>query len=429
MSSYAKQIRYELFEAIDTIASEQDKWIKNPESDFTRKRHFTFKQVIKCILGFEAKSLGTELLEAFKFQRHIPTVSALCQARDKISSDAFLALFNQFQPEPKHCNLYHGYRLLAHDGSDLKIPLNRDDETTYINQGEKSCNLIHVNALYDLLNRNFKALSIENKCEYDERKSLIKMAEQLGKTSILIADRGYRSLNVYEHLREAGHYFVIRESDTTARNGLLNSLQLSQDKEFDKVIHFQLSRRQTKEVKTNPNIRLLSSTSKFDKLPPHQKTLYPMSLRVVRIKIGEERYESLVTNLPSNEFSTADLKKLYHLRWGIETAFRELKYTLGMNWFHAKKKELIKQEIIARFIMYNFSMQIAMGVEIKKNSTQYLYQINYTRAFSICCEYFKHPKCPVEDLIQNFILPVRPNRGDQRKIKVKPFVGFLYRIA
>lgn len=91
--------------------------------------------MIKCILGFEAKSLGTELLEAFKFQRHIPTVSALCQARDKISSDAFLALFNQFQPEPKHCNLYHGYRLLAHDGSDLKIPLNRDDETTYINQG------------------------------------------------------------------------------------------------------------------------------------------------------------------------------------------------------------------------------------------------------------------------------------------------------
>lgn len=56
-----------------------------------------------------------------------------------------------------------------------------------------------------------------------------------------------------------------------------------------------------------------------------------MSLRVVRIKIGEERYESLVTNLPSNEFSTADLKQLYHLRWGIETAFRELKYSLGMN--------------------------------------------------------------------------------------------------
>lgn len=45
MSSYAKQVRYALFEASD-----------------------------KCLLGFEAKSLGTELLEAFNFQRYIPTV-------------------------------------------------------------------------------------------------------------------------------------------------------------------------------------------------------------------------------------------------------------------------------------------------------------------------------------------------------------------
>lgn len=31
MSSYTKQVRYELFEAIDTIASEQDKWIKKSQ--------------------------------------------------------------------------------------------------------------------------------------------------------------------------------------------------------------------------------------------------------------------------------------------------------------------------------------------------------------------------------------------------------------
>lgn len=144
MSSYVKQVRYELFEASDKVP---------PRIWGTKFR--------------------TELLEAFNFQCHIATVSPLCHARDKISSDAFLAFFNQFQPEPKYYNLYHVSRLFAHDGSDLKFSLNRDDETTYINQGEKSCNLIHVNALYDLLNRNFKALSIENKCEYDERKSLI----------------------------------------------------------------------------------------------------------------------------------------------------------------------------------------------------------------------------------------------------------------
>lgn len=35
------------------------------------------------------------------------------------------------------------------------------------------------------------------------------------------------------------------------------------------------------------------------------------------------------------------------MRWGIETAFRELKYTIGITAFHAKKRELIKQEIYA----------------------------------------------------------------------------------
>ena len=38
-----------------------------------------------------------------------------------------------------------------------------------------------------------------------------------------------------------------------------------------------------------------------------------------------------------------------------EFAFRELKYTVGLLHFHAKKVENITQEIFARLIMYNFS--------------------------------------------------------------------------
>ncbi|MCI8605633.1 MAG: transposase [Hungatella sp.] len=36
-------------------------------------------------------------------------------------------------------------------------------------------------------------------------------------------------------------------------------------------------------------------------------------------------YECIVTNLPSNEFSTEDIKRLYFTRWGLETSFRKLK--------------------------------------------------------------------------------------------------------
>ena len=48
-------------------------------------------------------------------------------------------------------------------------------------------------------------------------------------------------------------------------------------------------------------------------------------------------YETVLTNLPTDSFPSCELKKFYAIRWGIETSFKELKYTLGILKFHAKK--------------------------------------------------------------------------------------------
>ncbi|MFR4721482.1 MAG: transposase [Holdemanella porci] len=61
-----------------------------------------------------------------------------------------------------------------------------------------------------------------------------------------------------------------------------------------------------------------------------------MNLRVVRFKITKETYECLVTNLTRDEFDLNELKKMYHMRWNIETAFKMLKYIIGMMSFHSK---------------------------------------------------------------------------------------------
>lgn len=47
----------------------------------------------------------------------------------------------------------------------------------------------------------------------------------------------------------------------------------------------------------------------------------------------------IITNLDQSDFSMNDIKKLYQLRWGIETSFRELKYAIGLTSFHARKKK------------------------------------------------------------------------------------------
>lgn len=44
----------------------------------------------------------------------------------------------------------------------------------------------------------------------------------------------------------------------------------------------------------------------------------------------------------------------YHLRWGIETSFRDLKHTKGAIHLHSKKTEFVALELWSRLILYNF---------------------------------------------------------------------------
>lgn len=63
--------------------------------------------------------------------------------------------------------------------------------------------------------------------------------------------------------------------------------------------------------------------------------IYELPIRIGRFKISDDSYEVIATNLSEDLFSSDDLKMLYSMRWGIETSFRDLKYTVGLRYFHA----------------------------------------------------------------------------------------------
>ena len=73
----------------------------------------------------------------------------------------------------------------------------------------------------------------------------------------------------------------------------------------------------------------------------YDKKIYTLNFRVVRFAISEDSYESIITNLPKEDFPVEEIKKVYAMRWGIETSFRELKYAIGLCCFHSKKVEYI----------------------------------------------------------------------------------------
>ncbi len=56
------------------------------------------------------------------------------------------------------------------------------------------------------------------------------------------------------------------------------------------------------------------------------------------------------------------IRELYHLRWGIESSFRDLKYTMGLVNLHGKSDCFVEQELYAAMTMFNFTSRIARGL-------------------------------------------------------------------
>ena len=91
------------------------------------------------------------------------------------------------------------------------------------------------------------------------------------------------------------------------------------------------------------------------------------------------------------------------------------------------------QEIFARLTMYNFCERITLHVVITQdNNRKWRYQANYTMGIHICRDLFKYigdEPPDAEEMITHYILPIRPNRADRRKVVMKQAVFFTYRVA
>ena len=437
MNDYPNDVKDTLTSLIMDMASSPALFVKNPEKDFTRRRKLPFETVVQLLISMGGNSIYKELLEAQGYDLNTATTSAFIQQRDKILPAAFEFLFHEFTQTFRDTKTYWGYRLLAADGSDLHIATAPDDSDTYFQNkpGEKGFNLLHLNAMYDLCNRLYVDACIQP-CRYkNENKALTDMVHRsrIKENVIILADRGFESYNNFAHIENKGWNYVIRVKDVGS-NGILSGMRLLADPEFDICVRRILTRKQTKEVKAHPEIyRFLPTNSTFDFLDLHTSKFYPISFRVVRFRISDDSYETVITNLEQSDFPPHELKALYNLRWGIETSFRELKYAVGLTNFHAKKQEYIAQEIFARMIMYNFAEMITSHVIISQADTRYAYQVNFTVAIHICRHFLRVannvPPPNVEALIRKNILPVRPGRKDKRKIRSKTAVCFVYRVA
>lgn len=82
--NYSISVKETLISLIEEMDLQHWLFTKNPKADFTRKKKWSFGQMIRFILSMEGKSLKDELLEFFDFSNDTPSNSSFNQRRSQI---------------------------------------------------------------------------------------------------------------------------------------------------------------------------------------------------------------------------------------------------------------------------------------------------------------------------------------------------------
>lgn len=436
----AKIIHNNLEKEIDHIVSQREKYVRNPKTDFVRNRKLPMQSVIRKILAMEGGSLQKELYRFSCMEKIELTPSAFVQQRSKISSKVFVDLFHSFNNSCRDLKVYKGYRLFAIDGS--KVDRSRDPNSDSFMRTSKypeGFNQIHLNAIYDLCNKTYFDVHLQPSPKQDEHKALqimVQRNEFCGK-NILIADRGYESYNIIARLTETPNLeFLFRARHGSGAFRSIRELPMC---ELDEDITVEITTTQTNEDKARNRVHIPQKSKKKTNSPNTNirpwdfASPYTLKFRAVRFLLESGQYETIITSLRREQFSINEIKELYHMRWGIETSFCELKYAIGLINLHCKKEELIEQEIYASLIMYNYFSRIAGSVPIdNRKGAIYEYKVNFTMAVHICRKFYREGILNFKKLIfdiSKYTEPIRPGRSDKRNIKCKGFIGFTYRVA
>lgn len=428
-------LKHQIEEAIAKAVAEYKKDYPNDRS-FTRKRVLNMETMVKLLLSMHGGSLKKELYDA----GIDVTASAFVQQRNKLPWTVFEETFEDFNKNCYDIKKYNGYRVLAIDGTTVNMARNpKSDSFVQNDSNPKGYNQLHVNPLYDVLNKTYQHCIIQPQPQMDEVGCLAFFLTWYDFTekTLIVADRGYESYNTFAHFLEHPNVdFLIRVRQDRSAMREIGKLPMT---ELDVDVSFVITTTQTKVDKENGHI-LVQTRKKEDKVYSDKTRAgrwdfpspYPMKFRVVRILLDTGEYETLATSLPRC-FTPADIKELYHARWGIETAFRELKYGMGLVNLHGKKDSFVKQEIFSAMLMMNFCNRIVNEIVIKqKQENIHEYKINMKMAIYLCRQFFRTENADEKKLIKDiakYLEPVRPDRRDTRNIKAKSFVGFVYRVS
>lgn len=408
--------------AVSTVTSNISQYALNPGKDFTRSKKIPADKLISFLVSQGSSSTKNELLDFFGLDCSSPSESALNQQRAKLKPDALYDVFKQFNSLTDNLENISGYRFLAADGSTFTFSSKKSfaSDDYHVSEGHSAKGFynMHLNAFYDLDRHTYTDAIIQPVHKKDEYLAFCNIVDRhvvLPDTkNVYIADRGYCSYNNMAHVIENGQFFLFRAKDIHSK-GLTYNFDYPNSNSFDISVKVTLVRSKSRKIKVKDGYRrFVDAKTSFDYIEYGTLDTYELSFRIVRFPLSDTSYECIVTNLPADEFPLERIKELYFERWGIESSFRKLKYTIGLSNFHAYKPDYIKQEIWAKLTAYNITEILMNHAVTEKKGTKHEYKANFTVAAHICRIFLRltteKDSIDVMSLLQKELIPIRNGR-------------------
>ena len=302
--------------------------------DFTRNRGMVFEELILHILT-SLKCSTVASLRRFFISIGLPLCIAqqsYSEARYKIRVQAFIELFDLTATTmlENTANSWHGYCIMAIDGSKIALPTDKKLLAHFGGLGKgKTAPTAQGSILYDVLNDIIVDASI-NPMTSDERTLAIEHLEKYAKMApngknLIIFDRGYPSFELIELLEGMGFTYVMRVK-----------------------------------AKFNSDIDSQDKTDGFVWLRHADKRIH---VRVIKFMLDSGEEEVLITNLTDKRLGKNAFKKLYFMRWPVEIKYDIVKNKLQLENFNTRTAEGIQQDFYATMFLANFAAACAIDVQ------------------------------------------------------------------
>lgn len=335
---------------------------------FSRVRKLSFHVVMLMLLQKTLKSLQLHLHEFFANltgdATSAATPGAWTQARARLKHTAFIELNEVAVLDVVYdltalppATLWRGHRLLAIDGSTLRMPNHRVLFEHFGGQEPSnqsgSCDMqvpyARLSLLYDLCNH----IGIDAQVGTQSQGEVALAAKHLAKArpgDVIVCDRGYAGYLFLAQVAMSGAHFVVR----CQQQSFAAAKKLFARNEHGASLTVSLPARS----------RVVEARAAG--LPTEMK------VRFISLRLPTGELEVLATSLLDEQaFPTEEFLQVYHRRWGIETCFKVLKGRLDLENFTGLTVEAVLQDIHAAVFLSNLqSVLSAQAVTDLEQNTQ-----------------------------------------------------------